>query len=255
MFNLTDKQEKHLKNLADAYQKCELKYQQIDLNRINPIEHKNLITRYKAMNNKLTKLFKVYLNDELSNATTQIIMPLPFSNFVKYLNLNNQITDQDKELLADNPWLVDTALIDVLNQSQLQIAYRYNYLPTGLKKGLANLVEQVKDALPSNNIPLSSPFSQTGRFKSAQLDIYKTMHQRMIYEQASELFRPFYSLWKSINDQNTNFEYILGYLYALAISDFFNLNIKMPDPIFEYLVTNYVTTIANIYVPEKNNYA
>lgn len=200
MFNLTDKQEKHLKNLADAYQKCELKYKQIDLNHVDPIEHKNLITRYKAMNNKLAKLFKAYLNDELAHATTQIIIPLPFSNFVKYLNLNNQITDQDKELLADNTWLVDTALIDVLSQSKLQIAYRYNYLPTGLQKSLANLVRQVKDALPNSDIPLSSSFSQTGRFKSAQLDIYKTMHQRMIYEQVAELFRPFYSLWKSIDD-------------------------------------------------------
>lgn len=251
MFNLTDKQEKHLKNLADTYQKCELKYKEIDLNRIDPIEHKNLITRYKEINNKLARLFKAYLNDELSHATTQIIMPLPFSNVVKYLNLNNQITDQDKELLTDNTWLIDTALIDVLNQSKLQIAYRYNYLPTGLQKGLDNLVKQVKDALPDNDIPISSPFSQTGRSKSAQLDIYKIMHQRMIYEQTSELFRPFYSLWKSVNDQNTNFEYILGYLYALAISDFFNLNIRMPDPIFEYLATNSVTTIANIYVPGK----
>lgn len=251
MFNLTDKQEKHLKNLADAYQKCELKYKEIDLNRVDPIEHKNLITRYKAMNNKLARLFKVYLNDELSHAATQIIMPLPFNNFVKYLNLNNQITDQDKELLTDNTWLIDATSIDVLNQSELQIAYRYNYLPTGLQKGLDNLVKQVKDALPDNDIPLSSPFSQTGRSKSAQLDIYKTMHQRMLREQVAELFRPFYSLWKSIDDQNTNFEYILGYLYILAISDFFNLNIKMPDPIFEYLATNSVTTIANIYVPEK----
>lgn len=255
MFNLTDRQEKHLKKLADTYQKCELKYQQIDLNHIDPIEHKNLITRYKAMNNKLTKLFKVYLDDELANATTQIIMPLPFSNFVKYLNLNNQITDQDKELLADNPWLVDTALIDVLNQTKLQIAYRYNYLPKELPKGLANLIGQVKDALPDSDIPINSPFSQTGRLKSAQLDIRKAAQQRMIHKQASELFRPFYSILQSVDNQNTNFEYLLGYLYILAISDFFDLNIRLPDSIFEYLVTNSVTTIANIYVPEKNNYA
>lgn len=173
--------QKKLYKLAKKYQDLQFKYHNgyVPITQAPPILHQKEINQYKDLYAKLSKIFKLYLTDELANAKNngQVIAPIKFIDFKNYLHSNNKLTDQEKGVINHNLWLIDIACYDKITDLNLEAQYQYNYFPKDLGQNLSIYYNEINDFIAYRY----NPRSQRNINTALQYKISSSTHEKKLY--------------------------------------------------------------------------